>query len=439
MVKSPASPPVRPWSHRLAAPIVMMGVPFDQVTTPQALEIIGEMIDSRRPHMLATANVDFLAQVQEDVSLRSILLGTDLVVCDGTPLLWMSRLLGSPLPERVAGSDLVPLLLDLASARGHRVYFLGGREEVLETARAKIRERWPALRIAGMYSPPFAPLEKMDHADIRRRIQEARADILLVSFGCPKQEKWLAMNYQETGVPVAIGVGATIDFLAGTMKRAPVWMRKAGLEWVFRALQEPRRLMRRYWYDIRIVVPGLARQILTMRGRQETPPLPGPRGVSYNSVSASAKVPGPGAAAEALSGWPPLVKPLEPSPPTAAATSPATPSASPSVPMECLILTLPPRLDALSARDASLWTGMDANTAAWIIADASATKFIDSTGTGKLIRLARTARERGGRVILAGATQEVTGPLALMKLRGFFEEAPDLESALALIPQAQAV
>lgn len=425
MVTPTAPPPIRPWSHRLASPIVMMGVPFDQVTTPQALEIIGEMIESGRPHMLATANVDFLAQVQEDESLRAILLATDLVVCDGTPLLWMSRILGSPLPERVAGSDLVPLLLDLASLKGHRVYFLGGREEVLETAEAKIRERWPALQIAGMYSPPFAPLDKMDHADIRRRIKEARADILLVSFGCPKQEKWLSLNYKEAGVPVAIGVGATIDFLAGTMKRAPVWMRKAGMEWVFRALQEPKRLMRRYWNDIRIVVPGLIRQILTMRGRKELPAAAAPASLVLNDPLLPAAVP---SAAETVLDGPPLVPHLEPETSTPAGAAAGT--------MECMILTLPARLDALSARDSSLWTGMESNNAAWIIADASATTFIDSTGTGKLIRLARTARERGGRVILAGATNDVTGPLALMKLRGFFEEAPDLDSALARIPQA---
>ena len=205
---------VRPWAHRLPPPIVMMGVPFDQVDTPTTLGIIGEMIASRRPRLLATANVDFLAQVQEDETLRRILVEADLIVCDGTPLVWMSRLLGDPLPGRVAGSDLVPLLLDMAQAQGYRVFFLGGKDEVVAVAEDRIRQRWPRLQIAGMYSPPFAPLDKMDHADICHRIREACTDILFVSFGCPKQEKWLAMNYKEAGVPVSIGVGATIDFLA---------------------------------------------------------------------------------------------------------------------------------------------------------------------------------------------------------------------------------
>ncbi|MCF7734431.1 MAG: WecB/TagA/CpsF family glycosyltransferase [Akkermansiaceae bacterium] len=381
-------PAARPWAHLLPPPIVMMGVPFDQVSTTQTLEIISEMIASGRPHLLATANVDFLAQVQEDEALRRILLEADLIVCDGTPLIWMSKWLGDRLPERVAGSDLVPLLLDLAAARGYRVFFLGGRDEVVAVAETKIKERWPALQIAGIYSPPFAPLAQMDHADICRRVRETKADMLFVSFGCPKQEKWLAMNFQAAGVPVAIGVGATIDFLAGAVKRAPVWMRRTGTEWIFRILQEPRRLAGRYWKDIRIVGPGLLRQLVTMGSRgnqgQAPPPPPAPR-------------------QDAI---------------TAAAPQPA-------------VITLPERLDALAARDAGIWPAMEG---ASIILDASATTFIDSTGTGRIVRLARTARERGGQCILAGASPVVLKSLDLMKLRAVFTEAPDLATALTLLP-----
>lgn len=378
-------PAVRPWAHRLPPPIVMMGVPFDQVSATQTLEIIGEMIASRRPHLLATANVDFLAQVQEDENLRRILVDADLVVCDGTPLVWMSKWLGDPLPERVAGSDLVPLLLDLAAERGYRVFFLGGRDEVVAVAETKIKERWPTLQIAGIYSPPFAPLDQMDHADICQRVRDTNADMLFVSFGCPKQEKWLAMNFKAAGVPVAIGVGATIDFLAGAVKRAPVWMRRCGAEWIFRILQEPRRLAGRYWKDIRIVGPGLLRQLLHMRSRTGTPP------------SSSA-------------------------PPQDATVANST---------QPTVITLPERLDALAARDATLWP---TETAATVVLDASATTFIDSTGTGLLVRFARNARERGGRCILAGASPVVLKSLDLMKLRAVFTEAPDLATALTLLP-----
>lgn len=383
--------PKRPWAHRLPPPIVMMGVPLDQLNTAQALEIISEMIGSRTPHLLATANVDFLAQVQGDEVLRRILIDADLILCDGTPLVWMSKWLGDPLPERLAGSDLVPLLLDLAQEKGHRVFFLGGRDEVVAIAEDKIKERWPSLQIAGMYSPPFAPMDKMDHAGICQRIRDAKADMLFVSFGCPKQEKWLALNFRDAGVPVAIGVGATIDFLAGAVKRAPVWMRKTGLEWFFRVAQEPKRLAHRYWTDICVVGPGLIKQLLKM----------GP----HNQV---------------------LTKSASSELPMQESTGKDTFSTPPPV------IVLPERLDAMSARDASLWPTEVNRT---LILDASHTNFIDSTGTGKLVRFARASRENGGLCILMGATPAVISTLDLMKLRNLFIEAASLEEAFAIAAQ----
>lgn len=362
----------------------MMGVPLDQLNAAQALEIIGEMITSRTPHLLATANVDFLAQVQSDDVLRRILVDADLILCDGTPLVWMSKWLGDPLPERIAGSDLVPLLLDLAQEKGHRVFFLGGRDEVVAIAEDKIKQRWPGLQIAGMYSPPFAPMDKMDHASICQRIRDSKADMLFVSFGCPKQEKWLALNYRDAGVPVAIGVGATIDFLAGAVKRAPVWMRKTGLEWFFRVAQEPKRLAYRYWTDICVVGPGLLKQLVKM----------GPR------YSAPQQLPNTSSAV------------VEQSPPS--------------------VLVLPERLDALSARDASLWPAEASGT---LILDASYTTFLDSTGTGKLVRFARASRENGGLCILMAAHPTVLSTLDLMKLRNLFTEVATLEEALAIAAQ----
>jgi N-acetylglucosaminyldiphosphoundecaprenol N-acetyl-beta-D-mannosaminyltransferase len=380
---------MRPWADRLPPPIVIMGVPLDQLNISQALEIIGEMIASRTPHLLATANVDFLAQVQSDDILRRILVDADLIVCDGTPLIWMSRLLGDPLPERIAGSDLVPLLLDFAQKKGHRVFFLGGRDEVVAVAEEKIRERWPDLQIAGMYSPPFAPMDRMDHAGICRRIREANADMLFVSFGCPKQEKWLAMNYRDAGVPVAIGVGATIDFLAGTVKRAPVWMRKTGLEWLYRVAQEPKRLAHRYWTDFRVVGPGLIRQFLKMRSGKQVSVRRDGSVLLEDGISAS----------------------------TGRLSSPP-------------VIILPAHLDALAARDASLWPVEQNPT---LILDASRTTFLDSTGTGKLVRFARTSREQGGKCILMNASPAVLSALDLMKLRDLFTEVATYDEAIDIV------
>lgn len=300
----------------------------------------------------------------------------------------MSKWLGDPLPERLAGSDLVPLLLDLAQKNGHRVFFLGGRDEVVAIAEDKIKERWAGLQIAGMYSPPFAPMDQMDHAGICQRIRESKADMLFVSFGCPKQEKWLALNFRDAGVPVAIGVGATIDFLAGAVKRAPLWMRKTGLEWFFRVAQEPKRLAHRYWTDICVVGPGMIKQLLKM----------GP----YHQVLTRA--------AEAE----PSIK---------------NDSASKSHQSPPPVVVLPERLDALSARDAALWPTVVNRT---LILDATRTTFLDSTGTGKLVRFSRASREHGGLCILMGATPAVLSTLDLMKLRNLFTEVATLEEALAI-------
>jgi len=230
-------------------PTALLGVAFDNVTIAGALDRIDQMIASRKPHYVVTANVDFCVQAFEDVELRRILFDAHLVLCDGTPLLWASRLFGNPLPERVAGADLVPLLIKRAAEKGHRIFFLGGAPQVTQQAVKRLQDLHPNVVIAGHYSPPFRPLLDMNHDEIVERIRAAQPDLLFVSFGCPKAEKWMAMHYRKAGVPVAMGVGATIDFLAGKVRRAPDWMQRAGLEWLFRLAQEPRRLWSRYAND----------------------------------------------------------------------------------------------------------------------------------------------------------------------------------------------
>src|SRR5258708_34368526 len=208
-------------------PVAILGVPFDPVTIDSAIARITQMVVSRRPAYVVTPNVDFLVQSRRDAELLRILLEAHLVLCDGKPLVWASRWLGNPLPERVAGADLVPRFIALAEQRGFRLFLLGATPEASSRGVARLRERHPALVIAGHYSPPFRPLVEMDNEEISRRIWAARPDVVLVSFGCPKQEKWIAQNYQALGVPVCIGVGATIDFLAGQVRRAPRWMQRA--------------------------------------------------------------------------------------------------------------------------------------------------------------------------------------------------------------------
>lgn len=217
---------------------------------PETLEWIDRLIAQRRPSYLVTANLDFAAQASEDVELQRILVEAELVLCDGTPLVWASRLTGKPLRERVAGSDLVPRLAAHAEKMGYRIFLLGGEISSLEGAAKNLQARYPDLPPVGYFSPPFAPLHEFDNQGILQEIQKARPDILLVAFGCPKQEKWIYMHYRKLGVPCCIGVGATIDFLAGKVSRAPAWVAKTGLEWIYRMLQEPRRLAGRYLKDV---------------------------------------------------------------------------------------------------------------------------------------------------------------------------------------------
>jgi len=210
-------------------PIAILGVSFDPMTLISAVDRIGTMIESRRPHYVVTPNVDFLVQAQHDTELHQILANADLVLCDGKPLVWASRWLGNALPARVAGSDLVPLLLQRAAERGWKIFLLGGAEGVGAEAARRIAADHPSLPAVAHYSPPLRPLAQMNHDEIIARLHAAQPDLVLVCFGCPKQEKWIFQNYRAAGVPVMIGAGGTVDFLAGRLKRAPQWMRRTGL------------------------------------------------------------------------------------------------------------------------------------------------------------------------------------------------------------------
>src|SRR5215469_9547109 len=229
--------------------VAVLGVPFNNVTMDEAVKIIEEKIEGGGYHQVATANVDFLMHAIHDKELRDILCACSLVVPDGMPILWSARLMGSPLKERVCGIDLVPRLAELSARRGYSIYLLGASDKSSQRAAEILEERYPGLRIAGRYSPPVRPLEQMNHEEILERIELARPDILLVAFGNPKQEKWLSMHRNRLRVPVSIGIGGSLDMIAGKLTRAPRWIQKCGMEWLFRAAQEPRRLARRYVVD----------------------------------------------------------------------------------------------------------------------------------------------------------------------------------------------
>lgn len=367
-----------------ASPIAILGVPFDNVTTTETLQLIDEMVASRQPHYFVTANVDFLVQAAHDVELRRILFDAHLVLCDGTPLVWASRILGNPLPERVAGSDLIPLLLKVAAEKGYRPFFLGASPDTIQTAVARAKEQNPALKIAGFYSPPFNKLLEMDHDEIRNRILEAQPDLLFVGFGCPKQEKWINMHYRSLGVPVSIGVGGTIDFLAGKLARAPRWMQKSGTEWIFRLAQEPKRLLGRYTRDLWHFSGAIAAQCWQLRSRRKL---------------------------------------------TRRAHTTSAPTLPSSLDAAYQIHQLPTRLDFEEVHQARPRLESSMTSLQPTVLDMKQVEFIDSTGIGLLIRLQKRARALGQPMILANLAENVRRALELMRLEKFFITVPDLAAA----------
>ena len=237
--------------------VLLFGIPVASVTSKQAVVQIEHLILSGRSHQVATANLDFARHALTDSYAQRILCDCSLVVADGAPIVWASHLLGASLPERVTGVDLVPQLAALSAAKGYSIFLLGSSEQNSSRAESSLRRLYPGVNIAGRYSPEIQALDEMDDEEILRRIHEVRPDILLVAFGHPKQEKWIHRNLKRMGVPVSIGIGGALDLIAGDLQRAPRWMRVSGLEWAFRAAQEPRRLLPRYAKDAAVFLTYL--------------------------------------------------------------------------------------------------------------------------------------------------------------------------------------
>ncbi|MBR5163599.1 MAG: WecB/TagA/CpsF family glycosyltransferase, partial [Schwartzia sp.] len=203
-----------------------------------AVEQAERWMDERRGALIATANAEMIMNATRDEELFEILRSADLVVPDGAGTVWAAHHLGYEMPERVAGYDLSQELLRRAPQKNRRVFFFGSAPGVAEKAKQKAEELYPGISVVGVRNGYFSSEEE---PEIIREIREARPDLLLVALGVPKQEKWLNKHKEELDVPVSIGVGGTLDVMAGTMRRAPVWMQKAKLEWLFRGLLQPKR------------------------------------------------------------------------------------------------------------------------------------------------------------------------------------------------------
>ena len=222
----------------MADQVNILGVNVDAVTMAEAVAHVTEAMDVRANVMIATANAEMIMRATHDEELRDILNAAALVVPDGAGTVWAARHLGHAMPERVAGYDLAQELLRRAPAEGRRIYFFGAAPGVAEKAKEKAEQLYPGIEIVGVRNGFFSPA---DNAEIIAEIRAARPDLLLVALGVPKQEKWIAAHLAALDVPAAIGVGGTLDVMAGVMKRAPYWMQKAKLEWLFRGLMQPKR------------------------------------------------------------------------------------------------------------------------------------------------------------------------------------------------------
>jgi N-acetylglucosaminyldiphosphoundecaprenol N-acetyl-beta-D-mannosaminyltransferase len=228
----------------------IFGVTLDNLTYDEFCKLLDDRIASRKPGYVVTPNVDHVCRVAWDDAFRKAYANAFLVVADGTIVIWAARLLGVRIKEKLSGSDLVPRLSAHAATRGYRVFFLGAIEGVAAEAAAKLQAKHPGFAVAGIYSPPFGfEKDPVERERIASMLAQARADFCFVALGSPKQEVWMAQCAQVLGTPLLIGIGASLDFAAGRVKRAPRLFQVCGLEWMWRLALEPRRLWRRYLID----------------------------------------------------------------------------------------------------------------------------------------------------------------------------------------------
>ena len=189
-------------------------------------------------------------KIEEDPYLKKIVDTADMVLVDGKPLIWISKLHKREVKAKISGSDLVPLLCKTAADKGYTMFIIGGKDGIAEQAKLRLEKQLPGIKIVGTYAPPMGFEKDETELDkINRMISEVHPDLLIACFGCPKQEKWIYENIEKYDAKVSICAGATVDFLAGNVKRAPKWMSDHGLEWFYRFLQEPKRMFKRYFVD----------------------------------------------------------------------------------------------------------------------------------------------------------------------------------------------
>lgn len=229
-----------------------MNTEIDNLTMMESLETIEGLISQNRNAYVVTPNIDHIVQLERGGELCEAYKKADLILTDGKPLLWIAKWYGTPIKEKVSGSDLFPRLCKMAVEKHYKMFFLGAAEGVAARAAENLMRRFPGLEVTGTYSPPYGFENDRDEMyRIEKMIKKAEPHILIVGLGCPKQELFMLHNCNKLGVPISLGLGGSLDFEAGNIKRAPKWVSEHGFEWLYRIFQDPRRLAKRYLIDDR--------------------------------------------------------------------------------------------------------------------------------------------------------------------------------------------
>jgi N-acetylglucosaminyldiphosphoundecaprenol N-acetyl-beta-D-mannosaminyltransferase len=242
----------------LNVPVWIWGVPFWPLTLDETVDAVADLVEKNEPAFFVTANTHYAMLTWDNSDLQEINSRAAFIAPDGLPLVWAARRRPTPLPERVAGSDLIFELGKLAERKAYRLFLAGGKPGVAEAAAARLVARYPGLQVVGTAAPSFVESSDDDYARLKAQIRAARPHILIVAASMPRGERWLAAYISDLGVPVGVNLGAAIDFAAGRISRAPRWMQALGLEWAFRLMLEPRRLFSRYasnaWFILRMLL-----------------------------------------------------------------------------------------------------------------------------------------------------------------------------------------
>ena len=219
----------------------ILGVGIDRIDSAQALDRVGSFIEEGTPHQIVTANAEIIYQASQNEKMKQIINQAQMVTADGSGVVWASKELGKPLSQRVTGIDLVNSICKASAEKGWKLYILGSAPGVADTAAGNIRKAFPGCNIIGTHHGYF---DAKEEEDILAELRELKPDVLFVALGAPKQEYWIAEHVPGLGIPVAMGIGGSMDVLSGNVKRAPKWMQKMSLEWLYRVIIQPTRFKR---------------------------------------------------------------------------------------------------------------------------------------------------------------------------------------------------